>query len=222
MSFQNIPIRSGDDLNSSTDVNQLMENIRVISGNGTLAPEKTMMELKDEVTELQLDTTELKNLYLRKSVIRIDDRNFSFGTGWVKTLEFDEILDFKANSKIKMFYHVPCRNDSTSWGGVYLEPQISFDSGVTWQSLGSSGYDGGVMNIGQSIGSYSNVLLIDPAIASDFSVSVRFYSRTYDGIGTIHVSNDMNHISGTALLMDGTNGLLHYAHIIIEELATGD
>jgi hypothetical protein len=61
MSFQNIPIRSGDDLNSSTDINQLMENIRVLSGNGTLAPEKNLTELKDEASTLRNEHDTLKS-----------------------------------------------------------------------------------------------------------------------------------------------------------------
>lgn len=52
MSFVNIPIRDENDLNSASDVNQLMENIREVSGNGTLAPEKTITELLADLTTL--------------------------------------------------------------------------------------------------------------------------------------------------------------------------
>lgn len=52
MSFVNIPIRDENDLNSAADINQLMDNIRVLSGNGTLAPEKDLTELLADLTTL--------------------------------------------------------------------------------------------------------------------------------------------------------------------------
>jgi hypothetical protein len=53
MSYTHIPTRTENDLNSSADVNQLMENIKVISGNGEQAPEKTITELLAYVIDLQ-------------------------------------------------------------------------------------------------------------------------------------------------------------------------
>ena len=48
-----IPERTENDLNSSADINQLMTNIKTISGNGTLAPDKTIQELLAYIIELQ-------------------------------------------------------------------------------------------------------------------------------------------------------------------------
>lgn len=53
MSYTHIPTRTENDLNSASDVNQLMENIKVISGNGEQAPEKTITELLAYVIDLQ-------------------------------------------------------------------------------------------------------------------------------------------------------------------------
>lgn len=53
MSFVNIPDRTTDDLTASSDINQLMENLRALAGNGTLAPTsdiKTLNDWKDNFT----------------------------------------------------------------------------------------------------------------------------------------------------------------------------
>ena len=48
MGWTNIATRTTDDTNSPADINQLMENQRVLSGNGTLAPEKSITDLINE------------------------------------------------------------------------------------------------------------------------------------------------------------------------------
>jgi hypothetical protein len=157
---------------------------------------------------------------IRKSVVLVTTNPHVAGTGWTHGPIFPAIHDFKAGSLIKLSYHIPMRNDSVSWGGGYIEPQISFNGGATWNSLGSSGFDGGVMqNTAPSIGSYFNSLLIDPQQSSSFSIMVRFFFRSYDGTVMINQSHDINNISGTATLMTGMNGIQHYAKIIVEELA---
>ena len=47
MSFVNLPTRTSEDLNSSADINQLMENIKLIAGNGEVISTKTIQELAD-------------------------------------------------------------------------------------------------------------------------------------------------------------------------------
>ncbi len=156
---------------------------------------------------------------IRQIDVQTDNTTRNFGTAWALGATFTTIPDFKAGSLVRISYHFPIRNDSTSWGGCYIEPQISFDEGSTWNSLGSSGYDGGVMNSGSTaIGSYSNTLLIDPQQAADFSVTIRFWHRSYDSTATINGSHDVNNISGTATLMSGVNGLQHFTRVIVEEL----
>lgn len=215
MSFVNIEKRTTDDLNSASDINQLMENTRILKGGDAgETPVNNIKGLNDIVNNL-------KGLYLRKCVTLVDSTSYTVTTAWSLTCQFSEILDFKAGSKIKISYHMPCRNDSTSWGGAYIEPQVSFNSGSTWFSLGSSGYDANIMNSGSpSIGSYFNSILIDPQISTNFSLKVRFYCASYDGTAWINLNHNINAISGNAPLISGNNGLQHYAHIIVEELAT--
>lgn len=108
-------------------------------------------------------------------------------------------------------------------GGGYVEPQISFDGTATWQSLGSTGYDGGIMVLGATgIGSYGNTLLINPEQTSDFSITIRLLYKSYDSDIFINGLHDINGtesgLSGTAPLMNGVNGLQHFTHVIVEEL----
>jgi hypothetical protein len=159
--------------------------------------------------------------YSRQIVTQVDTTNRTFTTSWALGPTFDLIPNCQARSLLQISYYVPARNDTTSWGGLYTEPQVRFNEG-TWQSLGSSGYDGGVMRNGQaSIGSYYQTLLIDPAQTSAFSVQFRFYFRSYDGTAGVNngVNHDINVVSGTATIMSGNNGLQHYMHAVVEELA---
>ncbi|MFT6161697.1 MAG: hypothetical protein ACJA00_004294, partial [Myxococcota bacterium] len=150
--------------------------------------------------------------------IQIDTITRNFSTTWAGGPTFSVIPGFRAGSRVRLTYHVPMRNNSDSWGGGYIEPQIRFNGG-TWQSLGSSGYDGGVMSLrADTIGSYSNTLLIDPAQTTDFSVQTRFYFRSYDATVIVNGSHDINTVSGTASLMLGDNGNQHYTNVLVQEV----
>ncbi len=180
-------------------------------GLGTTAPQAKLHVVGD----IKVDGSRI----IRKSVVQVDTANYSAATSWTLGPSFPIIPNFKAGSLVKLTYHIPMRNDSNSWGGGYIEPQISFNGGINWNSLGSSGYDGGVMNYGSgAIGSYFNSLLIDPNQGSNFSVAVRFYFKSYDGTVLINQSHDINIVSGTATIMAGVNGQQHFAKIIVEEL----
>lgn len=170
-----------------------------------------------------LDVTKLSTggYYTRQMYTQVDTTGYNFSTSFSAGPVFANVTGFKAGSLVRMSYHMPCRNDSGSWGGGYIEPQVSFNNGTTWNSLGSSGYDAGVMTLATGdIGSYFNMMFLDPGMTSDFSVQFRFYLRSYDGTLTLNSSHEINLISGTATLLPGTAGVQHYAKIIVEELAT--
>jgi hypothetical protein len=161
--------------------------------------------------------------YVRQSVAQVYNSAFTVTTGWTLAVTFASLPTFNANSLIEMDYLFPCRNDSTSWGGMYIEPQVSFNGGTTWSSLGSSGYDGGVMHSGSSdIGSYYNSLTINPGQTVAFTPRFRFYMKAYDGTSSINNggnSNDVNNISNTATLLTGDNGQQHFGRINVREIA---
>jgi hypothetical protein len=124
----------------------------------------------------------------------------------------------KPDSLIQLNYYLPTRNKSTSWGGLYIEPQYRIDG--VWKSLGSCGYDGGVMIYSMStIGSYTNTILIDPQKTTTFSIDFRFYCKSYDGTTTINQSTSVNSINGNASLDGNGNSDQHYFSIIVEEFA---
>jgi len=161
--------------------------------------------------------------YIRKDVVQVYSTGGTVGTTWTLMATFDNIPDIKANSLIEMDYLFPCRNDDTGWGGMYIEPQVSFNNGTTWSSLGSCGYDGGIMHSGSAdIGSYYNSITLDPGITTDFSVRFRFYMKSYSSTSSINnggSSNDINQISGTASLLAGNNGQQHFGRINVREIA---
>jgi hypothetical protein len=157
--------------------------------------------------------------YTRNILTQIDTVSRTSGTGYTLGPTFDNI-SCAGNSLIKMMYHVPIRNDSTGWGGIYIEPQISFNDGA-WQSLGTTGHEM-MINGAPFIMTYRNEILITPSITTDFTVKFRFYFRAYDS--TVGWNNGINHDInaqpvGNATLMTGDNGLQHYMHIIVEEFA---
>lgn len=159
--------------------------------------------------------------YSRRIINLIDTTDRSSGTTWTLGYDSGNISGFKAGSVLKISYMYPARNESSSWGGLYFEPQIRYNNGV-WQSLGSRGYDA-VMNTnsGGNIRYTDNVMYVDPAQSADYYIAIRFYFKSYDG--TVGLNNSQGHninaISGTAPLMAGNNGNQHYGNWIIEELA---
>lgn len=177
--------------------------------------------VEPKVTTLEATQTNVKSgYYVRQIETQIDTTGRS-ATGWVLGPTFAQ-LSFAGNSKIKMTYHIPMRNDNGGWGGIYLEPQVSFNGG-TWQSLGGTGFES-MTNSNADIFSISNEILLEPGIGSAFTAQFRFYFSPYDG--TVHWNrgssgNDrnINATSGTASLMAGNGGLQHYMHIIVEEYA---
>lgn len=128
---------------------------------------------------------------------------------------------FKAGSKLELYYHVPCRNDSASWGGGYIEPNISFDGGTTWYSLGHCGYDGGVMNVtNYEIHNYNNIIWIDPNQASAYQVRLKFRFCSYDGTLLVNSGNVINNGwtgYNSNFLTVNNCCYQHYMHYILKE-----
>ena len=185
-----------------------------------MSSEINIVSLQNSLGTTVVNTSQLSpnSRYLRKVVTQVDTALKSTTTGWTLAVTFDTINDFAPGSLIRLAYHIPMRNDSTSWGGGYIEPQITYGTS-DWVSLGSSGYDGGVMQLGGAyIGSYHQVILIDPQINTPFSIRLRFYYKSYDGTIQWNNNHALNDISGTATLLTG-NEYQHYAHVIVEEYA---
>lgn len=181
--------------------------------------ETTTIKQTDGTAKISTSLVSPTGYYIRQVNTQTDSTNRTSSTTWTAGPEFTTITGFQPNSLLRINYHVPMRNDSASWGGGYVEPQIRFDGG-TYQSLGASGFST-VMDssAGGTIGFYNNTLLINPAKTSAFTVQMRLYFKSYDGTVQINGGNDVNTTSGTATIMSGVNGLQHWTHITIEELA---
>lgn len=156
--------------------------------------------------------------YHRQIINAVDTTDRTGSTTWTLGGTFGDYAGFKAYSLLKISYMYPARNDTGGWGGLYFEPQIRFNGGA-WQSLGSRGYDAVMNNSSSNINYTSNVMLIDPAMAADFTVGIRFYFRSYGGTVWLNLNHDINAVSGTATLISGTGGQQHYGNWVIEELA---
>lgn len=140
-----------------------------------------------------------------------------------------EYTGFTGGSDIEFFLYVPTRNDSTGWGGAYIEPNLSFDGGTTYYSLGSSGYDGGVMGQTQLIHNYTKSYWIKNStsnVPSTGTYGIRFKLRfcPYENTSTttINGSHDINGKTGTYNFIDegietGYNRYQHFTHWIIRE-----
>jgi hypothetical protein len=160
---------------------------------------------------------------IRQIMVESDTTGRAIPAAWTLGPVFTTMTGCKAGSLIRLSYYVPARNDGNSWGGLYIEPQISFNNGAGYFSLGSTGHSL-VMESYASIATLFNQLLIDPNQTSDFSVKFRFYYLCYnDANTTVNSGNAINNISSTATLglLPNTainNQNQHYTKIIVEEL----
>jgi hypothetical protein len=164
--------------------------------------------------------------YTRNIYTWVDTIARTFTATWAVGAVFTDVTGFKAGSLIKLTLNIPARNDTGSWGGGYVEPQVRFNSGA-WQSLGSSGHDMAVMTTATAdCATYTNTILVDPGaagITADFSFGLQLWHRSFDG--TLGINNGINHdinvVSNAAAVpvMAGNNGFQFFTHVIVEELA---
>jgi len=153
--------------------------------------------------------------------VQVDTVSRSSGTTYTLGPTFTEVTGFKAGSRLAISYYVPTRNESTDWGGAYIELQVRFNGGA-WKSFGTSGYSSVMSNGNAVIGFYHNTLSLDPAtegIAVDFSVQFRIYFASYQDTVSVNGGNNLTVAgSGTATRMGGDNGNQHYTHVIVDEI----
>jgi hypothetical protein len=160
--------------------------------------------------------------YIRNTDMQTDTTGRTFGTGWTTMWTATNTTGYLAGSHLLLEYHLPLRNDLDAWSGAYIEPQITYNNS-TWYSLGSSGYDGGIMSNGAGvIGSYNNSIYINPSldgVSGNFSVCIRFVCKAYAGTVSWNQSHDINASSGTASTGGVANRNQHYASFSIIEMA---
>lgn len=139
-------------------------------------------------------------------------RSSTSSTAWVEwpAAGFTNHTGFTGGSSIYIEAWIPMRNDNTSWGGGYVDTNITFDNGVAWRSLGNHGYDGGVMfNTSSSIHGENITYLVTGTPSTDYSVKLRFMFKPYTNGSTLNInsSHDINHTSVTGFCPAGTDGI---------------
>lgn len=179
-----------------------------------------LKRISDGGAAIDVDSLPADALYTRQYVLQHDKVNRTFTDTFALATTFPTVTDLLGNSKILLEWFVPLRNDNSSnWGGAVMEMQVQFDGG-TWQSLHTTGHSC-CMHFGTSaIKSYHNMMLIDPAIATTFTVAFRLYVRSFNGTLWYGALNrDIGLVSGTAALLDGVIQDQWYPTLHIREIA---
>ena len=201
------------------------------SGNNTTTiPSNSTLQLQSngsvwEMVTPSTGTTSSSSSSTNKSYVQTFTRNKSFNSGNAALLNRFPQLTIQANKKVKINIYVPTRNDSNSWGGLYVNLNARVNG--TWYNLGNTGYDGGVMSSGSTaIHNLNYEMLLDFItnlnLPSNQAYTVQFEltARSYNGTTYVNSSHDINKTSSSL----GSRGSLqswasnqNYCHLIIEE-----
>lgn len=136
--------------------------------------------------------------------------NTSVGSGNAIHVHTFPVQTIQAGKNLEVYFRVPARNDSSSWGGLYLNINCRVNGG-TWYNFGNGGYDGNVMEHGASISTSHRSFLLDfianagVAPDADYTVQFELYARSYDG--TTQVGSGSHDINRTANNLGVRGGL---------------
>ena len=139
----------------------------------------------------------------RKINQEVDTANRTFTTTWADGKVWEQHR-YKAGSKLLLNIYIPCENDTTGWGGGYLEIQYNINNSG-WQSLGHSGYTMAMAYPARLVDAYNNTILFDPDQTNDFDLQFKFRHRSYGNTLEVNVGTDF---SGDSFA----------THLIIEEI----
>lgn len=162
---------------------------------------------------------------VNKSYVQTYKGGKNFGNGNATLLNLFPEVTIQAGKKVKIYLYVPTRNNTSSWGGLYVN--INAKVNGTWYNLGNTGYDGGVMHSSAtSIHALNHEMLLDfitnlnlPA-NQPYTLQFELTARSYNGTTYVNHSHDINR---TANNLGSRGGLQtwasdqNYCHIIIEE-----
>ncbi|MDB4157986.1 hypothetical protein N9609_00695 [bacterium] len=151
-------------------------------------------------------------------------KTFSNGNATLLNL-FPEVT-IHPNKKVRLDIYVPTRDNTTSWGGLYVNVNAKVNG--TWYNLGNTGYDGGVMaKSANSIHALNHEMILDfvgnlnldPKLP--FTLQFELKARSYDGTTTVNGSHDINKTANGL----GSRGALqtwasdqNFTHLIITEI----
>lgn len=138
---------------------------------------------------------------------QIDKTTRNFSTSWADGWITDPFIVPPYTTLVTDFA-LPARNNSTGWGGGYVEVFYDVNMSGSWISLGSSGYDMNVMySSASSIATYTNHFVQDfSSISEEMQVRYKFRHCSYDGTVTINGSHSIS---------DGAVDSFAWSHIIV-------
>jgi len=162
---------------------------------------------------------------INKSYVQVFKGNKTFGNGNAVLLNLFPEVTIQAGKKVKIDIYVPTRDNTNSWGGLYVN--INARVNGTWYNLGNTGYDGGVMNYSAtSIHALNHEMLLDfianlgLPVDQPYTLQFELTARSYNGTTYVNRSHDINRTANNL----GNRGVLqswasdqNYCHIIIEE-----
>jgi len=168
------------------------------------------------------------NYRLGKVITDYSASSFATTSGTLSDmLTSSQYTGFTGGSALEFFMHYPARNDTETWSGGYIEPNLSFDNGSNYYSMGTCGYDGGIMmQNGYAILCYNNHYFISNSATSripstDYSLKIKWRFAVYSGTYQINGAHDINGGSGASSSYVDTSATVdryqHYMHWIIKE-----
>lgn len=126
---------------------------------------------------------------ITNSYTEIDTTSRTFTTVWAAGMTWTD-QKYEGNSKLLVLLYIPARNNSTSWGGGYVELQYRINGGA-WVSIGSSGYDQVMANGVAMIGSNTYHFLLDNLPTEPCTVGFKTLHKAYDGTLLINDSHEL-------------------------------
>ena len=124
-----------------------------------------------------------------------------------------------AKSTCRLYYQVPVRNDTESWGGLYSRLYYRINQG-SWLSLGDSGYSSVMLAGDYSIAYYGCPFTLDfTGETSDFTLGFLVQGAPYNNTTTVISSNNIGSGSGG---QSNSNGILNPNSFYVKVILTGD
>ena len=125
-----------------------------------------------------------------------------------------------AKAKCHLYYYVPVRNDTQSWGGMYSRLLYRINSG-SWIDMGDSGYSSVMITSSYSISYYGNSFTFDFAsLTSDFTLGFLVQGAPYDNTANIMSSNSIG--SGGTTGVSSSDGSMQRYNFHTKFILTGD
>lgn len=150
------------------------ENLLFTNANGRLRSKK----IQEVLTHL-----------LPKTYVEEDNVDRSFVNGW-DLGQVWQVRTIRDGYDVKLHFEIPVRNDSTNWGGGYLDIEYSVN-GSPYTSIGNTGYQLVMGYSARIITTYARTIYLKRSELSapstgDFTLQFRFKYRSYDG--TLYVN----------------------------------